>query len=270
MIMTNFLKNRRSVRDFKRKKVDAGRLEEVKSYLATMEKEECNGNIRFALYENGENLYKLLKGLGGYSGVMIESPHYISLELMNQEEESIIYSAYFMEKLISKLNSLGIDTCWISLGHVEKADKDKALGEKKGEVNYLLAIGYPKPRNPFVEEPVSERIGIEELVYSNKVGNPANLEELDNRGLSDLFYYVRFAPSARNEQPWRFLLEEDKAILLIKNVDSLNQTLMDAGIMMYYFEALSSSIGINTKWELLGEDFKGESPEYKYIAEIKL
>ena len=267
MIMTSFLKNRKSVREFKRKKVDLETLEKIKLYLNVLEKEESSGNVKFELYENGENLYKELKGLGGYSGVMIESPHYVSLGFTNEEEKTQIYGAYFMEKLITKLNELGLDTCWISIGDVDQRDKEKALGDKKEIINYLLAIGYSKPKNPFVNESFSDRIGVDQLVFSKTIGNPSNLEELENRGLGDLFYYARFAPSGKNKQPWRFLLEDNKVTLLLKKED-LN--LIDAGIMMYYFEILAGSIGVNSKWTLLGEDYEGKDSNYKYIAEIKL
>ena len=267
MIMTSFLKNRKSVREFKKKKVDVGTLEKIVLYLNALENEESSGDVKFELYENGENLYKELKGLGGYSGVMIESPHYISLGFTNEEEKTEIYGAYFMEKLISKLNGLGLDTCWVSIGDVSQSDKEKSLGDKKENINYLLAIGYSKPKNPFINESFSDRMGVDELVFSNSVGNPSNLEELENRGLSDLFYYARFAPSGRNKQPWRFLLEDNKVTLLLEKED-LN--LIDAGIMMYYFETLAESIGINSKWTLLGEDYEGKDPNYKYIGEIKL
>lgn len=270
MIMTSFLKNRRSVREFKRKSVDLQILKKVKEYLGELEKEGSSRSIKFNLYENGDNLYKSLEGIGGYAGVMIQSPHYISLGLMNDDEKNIIYSAYFMEKLISKLNELGLDTCWISIGGVKKADKDKALGDKKETINYLLAIGHSKPKNPFVNESFSERIGVDELVFSNSIGNPSNLEELENRGLSDLFYYIRFAPSARNKQPWRFLLEDNKVVLLLEKVEGEELDLIDAGIMMYYFENLAAAIGLNSKWKLLGEDYEGENPDYKYIGEFKL
>lgn len=267
MIMTSFLKNRKSVREFKRKKVDVETLIKIGSYLDVLEKEEATSNVKFYLYENGENLYKNLKGLGGYSGVMIESPHYVSLGLTNEEEKTEIYGAYFMEKLISKLNELGLDTCWISIGDVDQDDKNKALGDKKEIINYLLAIGYSKAKNPFVNESFSERIGVDELVFSNSIGNPSNLEELENRGLEDLFYYARFAPSGRNRQAWRFLLEDNKVSLLLEK-EELN--LIDAGIMMYYFESLAGSIGINSKWTLLGEDYEGKDPNYKYIGEFNL
>lgn len=268
MIMTNFLKNRKSVREFKNKKVDSKVLDEVKFYLNALEKEESNGNIKFNMYEYGEKLYNDLKGIGGYSGVMIESPHYIELELLNNQENSIIYGGYYMEKLISKLNNLGLDTCWVSIDGVDKETKKAILGESIGEVNYLLAIGYSKPRNPFIAETFSERIGVEDLVFDGQVGKPMTMDDLENRGLSDLFYYVRFAPSAKNKQPWRFILDDNKVTLLLENKLGEDLNLMDAGIIMYYFEALAETIGIKSKWDLLKETPNNE--DYKYIAELKL
>ena len=151
-----------------------------------------------------------------------------------------------------------------------QADKKNALGDKKETINYLLAIGHSKPKNPFANESFSERIGVGELVFNDSIGNPLSSEELENRGLSDLFYYIRFAPSARNKQPWRFLLRENKVILLLEKVEGEELDLIDAGIMMYYFENLAGTIGVNSQWELLDGDYEEENPNYKFIGEIKL
>ena len=270
MLMTNFLKNRKSIREFRNKGINTDILDDIRLYLDQLEKEESNGSIKFKLYEYGEKLYKSLKGIGGYSGVMIESPHYIGLEIMNNQEKNIIYSAYYMEKLITKLNNLGIDTCWVSIKDVDEDTKVEVFGDAIGEFNYLLAIGYGKPKNPFINEPFSERIGVDELVYNNEIGNPINMEDLENRGLGDLFYYVRFAPSVLNKQPWRFILKKDKVVLLLKYNKEEVPNLMDAGIIMYYFESLSESVGLNEKWVLMDKTAKLEDCSYKYIAEIKL
>lgn len=270
MLMTNFLKNRKSIREFRNKSINTDILDDIRLYLDQLEKEEANGSMRFKLYEYGEKLFNSLKGIGGYSGVMIQSPHYIGLEIMNNQEKTIIYSAYYMEKLITKLNNLGIDTCWVSIQDVDKDVKAEVFGEGMGEFNYLLAIGYGKPKNPFLNEPFSERIGVEELVYSGEVENPINMEDLDNRGLGDLFYYVRFAPSVLNKQPWRFLLKKDRVVLLLKYNKDESINLMDAGIIMYYFEVLSESIGLNSKWQITDEMINKDDYNYKFIAEIKL
>ncbi len=270
MLMTNFLKKRKSVREFKSKKVNADILDEIKLYLDSLEKEETTESIKFKLYEYGEKLYEGLKGIGGYSGVMIQSPHYIGLELMNNEEKSIIYGSYYMEKLITKLNSMGLDTCWVSVKDVDNNTKKEVFGELKGEVNYILAIGYGKARNPFINESFSDRIGVEEIVFTDKIGKHVNIEELENRGLEDLFYYVRFAPSTLNKQPWRFLLEKDRVTLLIKYNKDEEPNLVDAGIAMYYFEALGEAIGLSSKWELVNKVEEEGKDHYKYIAELKL
>ena len=139
-----------------------------------------------------------------------------------------------------------------------------------GEINYILAIGYGKARNPFINDSFSDRIGVEEIVFTDKIGNHANVDDLENRGLGDLFYYIRFAPSTLNKQPWRFLLERDKVTLLIKYNKGEEPNLIDAGIVMYYFESLGESIGLNSKWQLVSNTVEEGNDCYRYIAELKL
>lgn len=268
--MANFLKGRKSVRDFKKKKINPTTLEQVVSNLKELENEDGAGNIKFNLYENGDFVYEGLKGIGGYSGVMIESPHYIALELKDYDEKSIIYSAYYMEKLITRLNNMGIETCWVSILGVEENKKKEILGENINNIDYLLAIGYSKPKNPFIQEPFSDRFGVEDIVYEKKLGRSANMDDLEARGLGDLFFYVRFAPSSKNIQPWRFILDGTLVKLVIVHKDGEKPLLADAGIIMYYFEALANTQGIKNKWKLIDGNVKEGELNYKYIAEYHL
>jgi nitroreductase len=180
----------------------------------------------------------------------------------------MIYSGYFMEKLITELNDLGIGTCWISLNNVNSELKEKAFGEDSERLNYLLAIGYPKPKSPFAQEPFSERIGVEEMVYINNLDKNASISELENRGLGDLFFYVRFAPSTLNKQPWRFILHDDYVELLLVDDGDINY--IDAGIIMYYFEELAKIQGINNKWELVLETIEHKNEKYILIGRYKI
>lgn len=165
MLMTNFMKGRKSVREFKNKKASIDILDHVAEYIETLEEEEGTGNIRFRVYENGERIFNSFKGLGGYSGVMIESPHYVGLELINNLEETMIFGAFYLERLITRLNYLELDSCWISLDKVDEETKKSVLGDFVGTINYLLAFGYGKQSNPFLNEPSSHRIGVEDLVF---------------------------------------------------------------------------------------------------------
>lgn len=268
--MANFLKSRKSVREFKKKKIDLSTLEQISLSFKELEQEDEMKNVRFKLYENGEIIYNGLKGIGGYAGVMIESPHYIAIELKDESDETIIYSAYYTEKLISKLNNMGISSCWVSIVDVNESTKRLVFGEHFGTVNYLLAIGYSKPKNPFIQEPFSERYGVEEIVFDKEIGNPVSMEELEVKGQGDLFFYVRFAPSTKNLQPWRFIVHGTSVKLLIVHSEGEEPILADAGIIMYYFEALANTQGIKNKWKMLSGSVKQGDLNYKYIAEIQL
>lgn len=270
MIMTNFLKTRKSVRDFRSKKVNPEVLDNIKIILKGLENEYTPGDINFKLYEYGENIFKGLKGIAGYAGVMIESPHYIALNLKNKDDKTVIYSAYYMEKLVTDLNKLGLDTCWVSVFDVEEERKKAIFGESTGEINFVLAFGYSKRRNPFIQEPFSERKGVDEIVFFKDLGKSIDMEYLEERGLGDIFFYLRFAPSIKNLQPWRFIVSDDKVHLLVEYNDGQNPPLVDAGIAMYYFETLCSLQGTKNKWSLLDGFVHEGNTNYKYIAEYQL
>lgn len=261
--MANFLKNRESTRDFRNKKLDDDTLVKVIYSLRDMEKEHEEHLVEFELHKDGKTIYQALDGKAGYSGVMIQSPHYISLKTKDTEEE-IIYGAYVMEELISKLHNLGLATCWITIGDVEESIKKNVLGEDQGSSKYMLAIGYPKRKNPFAKESTSDRNSVEEIVYDGEIGQTPDLDDLENRGLLDVFYYVRYAPSTKNLQPCKFLIKGNEVILL---QEENNNNLADAGIMMYYFEGLANILGVKSSWEMLENKVEDG---YKHVAKIKI
>lgn len=270
MLMSNFLRDRKSTREYKNKEVSKDILEKVIDYGKEIEKEIGDENFRFLLLKNGDKVYKTLEGKGGYSGVMIKSPHYIALETLDSSRDSIIKGAYAMEKLITKATEYSLGTCWISIENVDGQIKKELCNNLDGDVNYILAIGYPTPKNPFIQEPDSCRLSIEDIVYKDEIGKNISAEELENRGLSDLFFYTRFAPSSFNNQPWRFILKDNKIILiLMKEEDKVS--FIDAGIIMYYFENMATAIGVTGKWNLINcEDVEVNGTSYSYIGEFNI
>ncbi|GFN35549.1 nitroreductase family protein [Tepidimicrobium xylanilyticum] len=271
MLMGNFLKNRKSVRDFKKKKMDDRTKTEVLEIFKDLEMEVDNKYFNFILFEEGEKIYNVLNGLAGYSGVMIESPCYIGVRLKEVNDKSIITASYYTEKLMTLLTHRNLGTCWVNIKDVDRGVKVKVLGEENKNIGYLVALGYPKAKNPFVQEPTSSRYGVSDIVFKDKIGNSINAGELEKRGLEDLFYYIRFAPSNYNLQPWRFIIKDDKILLLLKYSEEGKTDLMDAGIIMYYFKELGKVIGIKSEWQLLEkEDIECGDSRYRVIAEIKL
>lgn len=271
--MQNFLRDRRSFREFRNKRASDDMLDEIMLNIENTLTESRieDVNIGLTLHKNGDEVFENLENIGGYSGVMIKSPHYVSLQLNNDKECTKIYGGYYTEKLISRINAVGLEACWITLNHVDEDIRAKALGDIGRRTPYILAIGYPPRRNPFTREVTpSDRLGVEELVFQDVEENPIDMNWLDDRSLDDLFYYVRFAPSSRNSQPWRFLLKNNKVKLLMAYNKEGEISLIDAGVMMYYFEQMARSIGIIHEWELIEGTCKGEKANYKYVAQYEI
>lgn len=272
MLMNKFLEDRRSIREFEEREIDPQIIESIKQDIDFMEEEEGSSDIEFRLYEYGKNVYENLENKAGYGGVMIKSPHYIALVRKNSEDLTIISGAYHLEKLVTRLNSYGLGTCWVSVHSLDDETKQEVFGDIKGDIDFILAIGYPKRRRPYKGKLTSEKLSIEELVFQNEICRNALVDELEANGLIDLFYYVRYSPSNKNLQPWRFLLEDDgKVTLLLGYCDWDNSLLVDAGVIMYYFEELAKRQGSKSKWQLIEpkeEEVCGK--KYRYIAEYQL
>ena len=266
--INNFLQNRKSVRDFRDKKANNKVIQEIMLAVNKIRSESNGHSVEFNFYEDGKSIYDKLKGVGGYSGVMIESPHYIGLEFLNNDPETILYGAYYMEKLITYLNELELDTCWVS---VQKAD-EKSLAGHGGKVDYLLALGYPKRKIPFFseEESESERLATTDIVFKDEIEQAIEPSELSGLRLTDVFYNLRFAPSSYNTQPWRFLIKDNKVTLLYSHIGDEPVKYIDVGIVMYYFEALANAKGISSEWKLVEGEIKGEKASYTKIAEFSL
>lgn len=270
MLMSNFLKNRRSVREFKDRDVSDKVLNKVLEIFKMLEEESSGKSFNFVLFKDGEKVYSLLKGEAGYSGVMIKSPHYIGIRLKEVTEPAIIEASYYTEKMMGKLAELNLGSCWVNVKYVDKGIKEAALGDENKNIGYLVAFGYPKAKNPFLDDPVSSRYSVEEIVFKDELGNRISIQELEDRGLDDLFYYIRFAPSNYNKQPWRFVLKNNKVLLLLE-MDEGKTDLMDAGIIMYYFEEMAKTIGLNNKWQLLDKEIvEHEGNQYRVIGEYYL
>lgn len=271
MLMKKFLEDRSSTREFDKRKADENTIDGIKADIAFMEEEEASSDIKFRLYEYGKLVYENLENKAGYAGVMIDSPHYIALVRKNNEDLTIISGAYHMEKLISRLNSYGLDTCWITVDNLDKETKDKVFGKIDGHIDYILAIGYAKKKRPYTHDIVSEKISIEEMVFQDEICKKTKTGDLESRGLADLFYHVRYSPSIKNLQPWRFLLEDTKVTLLLGYEEWNNSLLVDAGIIMYYFEELAKTSGATDKWQLIeAEEVEACGKKYRSIAEYRL
>ncbi|MDO5715941.1 MAG: nitroreductase family protein [Tissierellia bacterium] len=251
--MTNFLQKRRSVRNFKKTKVSRGILDNLKAIMEEITAEDST--VDFVLYENGSLIGTGLEGYAGYGGVMIHAPHYIALSMINKEDElNILQGGYFLEKLNTKMVDMDLDTCWITVDEVEDQKMKSVFGEKGVTIDYLIGFGYGQKKKLFDPEVTSSRRSIDEIVFQNEIGKNIDLEMLENYGLMEVFSSIRYAPSHKNFQPWRFVLENAGVTAYMVKSDEDRRSLVDMGVMLFYFEAMMKTLSHPGKWEISLED----------------
>lgn len=262
--MKNFLQKRKSVRNFKTDTVPRDALENIKLLMDEMGTNESG--ISFSLYENGKIVAEGLRGKAGYAGVMIEAPHYIALDIDGDKPLNILKGGYCLEKLNTKIVDLDIDTCWITVDSVDADTKRAIFGENGTGIDYLIALGYGQKKKLFDPEVTSSRLSVEKIVFADTIGNPISIETLENYGVFDVFSSVRYAPSHKNFQPWRFVLKGAEVDAYMVKSDEDNRSLIDMGVILFYMEEMLKTIGINKKWTI---DLK-DAGKYYYIGSFTL
>ena len=100
---------------------------------------------------------------------------------------------------------------------------------------------------------------VTEIVYMNEYGNNITMDELASSGIEEGFYAARHAPSALNRQPWRFILDNEFVVLVIKKDEYTNiyEAKIDAGAVMFNFAAVITERVFKIKWIV-------EEPEKEY------
>lgn len=265
MLTTNFLKTRTSTRDFKEEDVEEGKIEKIRQIIKEIENKFGESDLHYHVNSEGEEVYFKLKGNAGYKGVMIKAPLYVALDITNDSKKALVKGAYGLEELITKLDQEGLGSCYVTVSGASDDILKSAFVNAEGKIMSILAIGEASKKE-VRENRYDDRKGINEFVFIDSLDHKASVEDLAQRGLDDLFSYLRFAPSSYNSQPWRFVLIDNLVKLYLEDYkDEAN--LVDAGIVMYYFDQLTKDISINSNWDV---DVKLNEEKFQFIAQKEL
>ncbi len=250
------LEERKSVREFRDKSLSKEHIYALQESFYKSQKLIQDLNVDFHFLADGNRAHEALLGYAGYHGRAIEAPHYMVIT-SEKKEGYLINAGYIMEQILLKAYELEIGSCWIDVLEEMDALRNKLNMEDPKDIVAMAALGYPKKNIFGIETSVSDRESIEDLVFLERWGQPMELDILNQRGLGEIFYYVRHAPSWGNIQPWRFILDNDKLVLIMLNDekygkgDSIDKEHdLDCGIIMLYIEKMMHKKGIRGKWSL--------------------
>ena len=188
--------------------------------------------------------------------------YYIGLDIGDGDKNAYIFGGYYLEKINVQVQGMEFGTCWISLYTTDNEVKKEAFSDSYKNIISILSLGYEVGQTVFENEIYSSRLELEEYVFLNSFEKPAEISFLSSRGLSDIFYHVKYAPSALNRQPWRYLIKDNRILLYIENFE--NETdYLDSGVAMFYLKTLLEQDGIFSSWDI-------EAPEVDGVPETEL
>lgn len=277
------IENKRSVRDYKDKPVDAKIMKELQTFANSCPHLVDGIGLDIRIMDNKE-VYRQLDGFAGYNGILINAPHYVII-LSEKKEYYVENAGYVGESISMKAFELGVDSCWITFKESKTVIEKLNLVTDK-EVAAILTLGYGKKKtgsflgklktgdnytqaNMRKKEDHGTILPLEQMVYISKWGEGADVSTLLDRALYDPMDCARKAPSTLNRQPWRFIIDGGTIVLAVRDDVQSNEyeESIDAGISMLYFAAVIEQTLCKITWKLGPVENKyGIPEEYKIVA----
>ena len=250
------IQNRKSVREFKRKRVGPVDVVKIRNYYDRSVR-RLLPEIRTELRLFELDARDALEGAAGYNQFLVGSPQYLVL-MSEQHPLAQINAGYIMEDLILKLTEMNLDTCWLTFADSE--DVKKALSiDSPLEVAAIAAFGHgakttKRPRlnarsmsdvdlvaqHQYVEHKRS----VYDMAFIDTWGNTYNLDKhigFFDEMLWESLYAASLAPSYLNRQAYGFVIHPG-GISLVSRPDEYNVPIDEAlsqGVVLHHFTSVA-------------------------------
>ena len=238
------VKTRRSVRAFDGNYPSDDVINELKEFAENITN-PYGVNVRFVFLDAKENNLS--------SPVLSGEKLYVSAVVKKEEHMEEAYG-YAFQKLLMKAHQLGLGTVWIG-GTMPRDKFETASDLKDGEYMPCMSpLGVTAAKMSVKEVLMRKgvkadtRKSFEELFYNGSFATPITESASMGMGLHDALEAVRLAPSAVNKQPWRIVIEDNKAHFFEAHdkgyiTPDYDLQKIDIGIALYNFETQLLSEG---------------------------
>lgn len=209
MEILELMKQRHSVRQYKDIAIDSKQRTTLNQLVESINNE--TGLHIQIFYDEPQCFNSMMAHYGKFSGVK----NYIALvgKKSPQLDESL---GYYGEKLVLKIQELGLNSCWVALTH----GKSKATLYKDEKQICLIAFGYGETQG---------------IPHKNKpLPKVCNYTKHMPKWFLNGMEAVLLAPTAMNQQKFFFELNPDNTVKAISGKGFY--TKLDLGIAKYHFE----------------------------------
>lgn len=239
---------RRSVRTYKRQRLDDAALASLRDFCAALPGRTV---ARVAVLDQAPP--DLFTGLviGSYGRVAGASSAVLVIGRPDKRAAQEC-TGYAGEAALLQATAMGLGTCWIA-GSFDRAVASRLVDLEAGEQVFAVSpVGHSE------DKPRSGEVLMKAMVrakHRRPIGEiaPGFDEERWPAWAAEGVRLARIAPSAVNRQPWRFDLTDGSVIARVvrRGREGSISRLLDVGIAMLHFEVGARLMGAEGTWELL-------------------
>lgn len=236
MTQVDWIHFRKSVRKFKKSEIESSFFEELNIAIKSVENIIEGTSYAVHVIEDGEVVKAMLAGFAS-KYTYVKAPHYLLLTCKNRPDD-VFNLGYVGEQLVKHLTLKNFGSCWI--GAKTEFSKLETIADLDKNHEFTILIGFGEPFTPLNFIRNRKRKAIQEVFYG--YDSLSDTERFIAEAIST-------APSAMNNQPWRFYLNNGlwdyyKAMPKGFFAKALSAYVtLDAGIGLYHVMETAKTLG---------------------------
>ena len=260
--------NRRSIRRFAPQRLSAQDRESAACIIREIVPLIPQYDLDIHLRDIGDQI-DLVSLLGAY-GRLVTPPH-VLLPVSPNTSLALIDQGYRMQQVVIRLYQRGIGSCYLGTLKNQETIRSHFNLPENTITGALLVYGYPsqslpgKTFNRVFRSAMgsNRRLPMQDLFFTDTFDNPSRPPEQ----LRQILEAGRFAPSAVNAQPWRFLLSDRTLFLFATrenkkySVSGKNYAFFDSGLCMANISLAMQALNIQGRWHLI-DGSKNDCPDH--------
>ncbi len=255
------MKGRRSVRTFDGNGINTGQIAELEKAIAESYS-PFGGNISIKLRK-----FDLKEGYKPSTYGMIKGAEDFFLLGIGADETSALSAGYSFEQVVLRAWQLGLGTCWIA-ATFKGSDFDKGIAWPDGEeLKVISPVGIAK--RPSITEKLTRltlgsknRKPFDNLFFYTDFKTAVPVDDQFREALEML----RLAPSSKNSQPWRALVDGDTVHFYYKPKSPAS--VLDTGIGICHFHETEKFYGHKGDFFKIGRT-QVPPENWRYIVSYK-
>jgi nitroreductase len=267
MSIIDIINKRQSWRTFSDKPVGCETAGVLREFIEANTTGPFGSKIRFELIDFDGTPHDMLKSLGTYS--IIKGARLFMAGCVEKQGRFLEDYGYAMEKNILKAVEMGLATCWLGATFDKNGFSERLHCGYNEIVPAVSPAGYAAQKRRLADNMMRKAVNSDSrkhLFEISFVGDFTN-SKVPAGKYKTVLECVKAAPSATNQQPWRFVREEksDTYHLYLERTKGYIYPAgqnIDMGIAMCHFELSARELGLPGGWVVKDPEIESAGREY--------